>query len=318
MSDGRSVTIVTQTSVRPEAAEEFSRWQGETSACIAKLPGFIEQKVMPPSPPTQVDWVILQRFDGPEAAQRWLNSPERAARIEGASPMLVGNDDVHIVRDDAAGALPAPVSAVISTSVRPGMEADYRAWERRMAAAQAKAPGFQGYRFELPIPNVQDDFLAILRFDDEDNLQAWLDSPVRKQLVSESMEFTEEFHTRIARTGFDHWFAGETPPGGQPPSAWKQNMMVLLMLYPIVFLFGFFIGTPLLGRNLGVPFAVTLFVGNVVSVTMLNWLVPWVNRRFAWWLEPRSAATRARTNVIGFAVVAAIYAVSVIVFWQFF
>ena len=34
---GRSVTIVTQTCVRPERAEDFARWQGETSNFIAKV-----------------------------------------------------------------------------------------------------------------------------------------------------------------------------------------------------------------------------------------------------------------------------------------
>ena len=32
---------------------------------------------MPPNPPVQVDWVILQRFTSLEDAQRWLGSPER-------------------------------------------------------------------------------------------------------------------------------------------------------------------------------------------------------------------------------------------------
>ena len=39
---------------------------------------------MPPNPPLQVDWVILQRFDAIEDAQRWLAShgaPERASRV---------------------------------------------------------------------------------------------------------------------------------------------------------------------------------------------------------------------------------------------
>ena len=63
MSDAAaSVTIVTQTCVRPECADAFARWQGETSAVISSFPGFIEQRLMPPNPPLQVDWVILQRF----------------------------------------------------------------------------------------------------------------------------------------------------------------------------------------------------------------------------------------------------------------
>ena len=173
-----SVTIVTQTAVRPDSAEAFGRWQSETSRVITAFPGFIEQRLLPPDPPVQVDWVILQRFDTIENAQRWLGSNERQTRIEGAAPMLIGRDDVHIVRDDEGGRKPAPVSAVISTRVKPGKDAEYRAWERKIAAAQSKAPGFQGYKFEPPIPGVQDNWLAIVRFDSDANLQAWLKSPV--------------------------------------------------------------------------------------------------------------------------------------------
>ena len=169
---------------------------------------------MPPSPPAQVDWVILQRFASTEAAVAWLNSAQRLKRVEDAAPMLVGSDDVHIVNDGGAGVLPSPVSAVISTRIKPGQEAAYRAWEQRIAAAQSKAKGFQGYRFEPPVPGVQEDWLAILRFDTEANLQAWLDSPERRKLLEDAKPFTEEFHARIARTGFDQWFP--VPAGGRP------------------------------------------------------------------------------------------------------
>jgi antibiotic biosynthesis monooxygenase (ABM) superfamily enzyme len=40
--DKGAVTIVTQTRVRPESADAFARWQGETSKEIAGFPGFIE------------------------------------------------------------------------------------------------------------------------------------------------------------------------------------------------------------------------------------------------------------------------------------
>ena len=112
-----TVSIITQTCVRPERGEDFARWQAQTSDLIARFPGFVEQRLLPPNPPLQVDWVILQRFGTLEEAQRWLGSSERQTRIEGAAPMLVGRDDVHIVRDDEGGIKPAPVSAVISSRV---------------------------------------------------------------------------------------------------------------------------------------------------------------------------------------------------------
>ena len=309
-----SVTIVTQTCVRPQSAEAFARWQEETSAVVAKFPGFIKQTVMPPSPPAQVDWVILQRFASSQAAVAWLNSDERQQRITGVAPMLVGRDDIHIVNDGGVGVMPSPVSAVISTRIKPGQEAAYRAWEQRIAAAQSKAPGFQGYRFEPPVPGVQDDWLAILRFDTEANLQSWLDSPERKKLLRDAETFTEEFHARIARTGFDQWFP-VAAPGASRPAAWKQNMLVLLLLYPIVFLFGLLVQNPLLSVRAGLPFAVALFIGNMVSVVLLDYLVPWTSTRFAWWLEP-AGPNRRWIEIGGAALVIALYALMVLVFWR--
>jgi uncharacterized protein len=308
-----TVTVVTQTRVRPESAERFARWQQETSAVVARFPGFIEQTVMPPSPPAQVDWVILERFASADTALAWLNSEQRLERIDCAASMLVGRDDINIVHDGGAGVLPSPVSAVISTRIKPGQESAYRAWEQRIAAAQSKAPGFQGYRFEPPVPGVQDNWLAILRFDTEANLQAWLESPERHKLLQEATPFTEEFHARIVRSGFDQWFTTAATGAAAPP-VWKMNMLVLLMLYPVVFLFGYFVQTPFL-TNRDLPFAIALFIGNVVSVVLLTYLVPWSSERFSWWLQP---ARRRWIDIAGTAVLVALYAVMVLAFWRLF
>jgi antibiotic biosynthesis monooxygenase (ABM) superfamily enzyme len=311
----RRVTIVTQTQVRPEAGDAFARWQEETSKVISGFEGFIEQAVMPPAPPQQVDWVILQRFASKEAAASWLQSTERQKRLQGAASMLVGRDDVHLVQDGGAGALPAPVSVVISTRIKPGAEAAYRLWEQRIAAAQSKAEGIQGYRFEPPIPGVQDDFLAILRFDTQAHLQAWLDSPERQKLLEEASAFTQEFHTRIARTGFDQWFPAKA--GAAPAPAWKMNMLTLLLLYPVVFLFGALVQTPLLIGRLGLPFAIALFIGNVAGIILLNYLVPWTSQRFDWWLYPAGQNQR-RIELAGTALIVALYGVSMIAFTHYF
>jgi len=312
LASDAAVTLVTQTRVREGMTEEFGRWQSAISAAAAEFPGFITQSVLPPNPPLQVDWVIQQRFANVEAASAWLRSERRARLLDAGQPMLAGPDDVHLVRDTAAGARPAPVSAVISSRIRPGQEAAFRAWEQRIATAQAQSPGFQGYRFEPPIPGVQDDWLAILRFDTEDNLQSWLESPERKKLLKEAAPFLEEFHARVVRTGFEQWF-----PAGDDrvtaPAAWKQNMIVLLLLYPVVFLFGLLVQTPLLMGRAGLPFWLALFIGNAASVLLLNWLVPWTSRGFGWWLAPPRDAG-GRINVVGAMLIMAFYAASLLVF----
>ena len=308
------VTIVTQTRVREGMAEPFARWQSTISASVAESPGFITQSVLPPNPPLQPDWVIQQRFESVEAASAWLRSERRAALLDEAQPMLVGPDDVHVVRDADSGARNAPVSVVIASRVRPGQEAAFRAWERRISAAQAKSPGFQGYRVEPPIVGVQEDWLAILRFDSERNLQVWLDSPARKKLLEEAAPFLEEFHTRVVHTGFEQWFIAAD--SDSMPSAWKQNMLVLLLLYPVVFLFGAFVQTPLLMGKAALPFWLALFIGNIVSVLLLSWLVPWVSRRFTWWLKPGTESAGV-TNIAGAALILLFYAACLLVFAHF-
>jgi antibiotic biosynthesis monooxygenase (ABM) superfamily enzyme len=309
-----TVSIVTQTTVRPERAEDFARWQGETSTVISTFPGFVEQRLMPPNPPVQLDWVILQRFNTVEDAQRWLTSNDRQTRLEGAAPMLIGRDDVHIVHDDQGGIKPAPVSAVISTKVLPGKELEYRAWERKMSAAQTKAPGLQGYRFEPPVPGVQDDFVAILRFDSEENLQAWMDSPIRQKLVDEAAPLTVEFHTRMARTGFEQWFRDVGGPGSSAPPVWKMDFLVLLMLYPVVFLWSIWFGIPFLAAKFHMNFAIALFLGNIFSVGLTGFMVPWVANKFSWWLAPSANGT-TKPNLLGTGIILALYAAMVVVFY---
>jgi antibiotic biosynthesis monooxygenase (ABM) superfamily enzyme len=267
---------------------------------------------MPPNPPTQVDWVILQRFSSADTAIDWLRSDLRQQLLAEAEHLLVGAHDVHLLRDSAAGVVPAPVSAVITTRLKPGAEGAYRAWEQRIAKAQARSPGFQGYRFEPPMPGVQDDWLAILGFDSERNLQSWLDSPERQVLLREAEALVEEFHARVVRTGFEQWFADNNDRAIAPP-AWKQNMVVLLMLYPVVFLFGLYVQTPLLIGWAGLPFWAALFLGNVASVLLLNWLVPWASRALSWWLNPLTQH-RLRVDLGGAVFVAALYAVCLYAF----
>jgi uncharacterized protein len=223
--------------------------------------------------------------------------------------MLIGQDDIHLVAGDAAQP-PQAVSAVISMRIAPGQEAAYREWAQRIAAAQAQYPGFQGFRLNPPVPGVQDDWVAVLQFDNEADLNAWLTSPERQQLLDEAKGFSTETHYRTIRSGFEQWFPIS---GAARPAVWKQNMLTLLGLYPVAYLFGILVQTPILMRQLGMPFWLALFIGNIVGIIILTWLVPWISGRFSWWLEPAGSATERR-DLRGIAIVVALYALLLLVF----
>jgi hypothetical protein len=73
------------------------------------------------------------------------------------------------------------------------------------------------------------DVEEILKFDSEANLQTWLNSTERNNLLEQAAAFTDEYHIRIVRMGFDQWFEVGVAGASSPP-AWKQNTIVLLIL----------------------------------------------------------------------------------------
>jgi hypothetical protein len=92
-----------------------------------------------------------------------------------------------------------------------------------------------------------------------------------------------------------------------------MNMLVLLMLYPVVFLFGAWVQTPFLMGKAELPFWLALFIGNIVSVLLLNWLAPTVSRSFGWWLAPARDAGKW-TSLAGAALILMLYAVWLFLF----
>jgi antibiotic biosynthesis monooxygenase (ABM) superfamily enzyme len=84
-------------------------------------------------------------------------------------------------------------------------------------------------------------------------------------------------------------------------------MIVLLVLYPIVGILDRFLSP----RLTSLPVAVSIFVGNVVSVALLTWLLmPGANRAFDFWLR----SPGRRDEIRGVVLVLAGYAVAIAVF----
>lgn len=316
--DAAPVAVVTQTRVLPGRAQDFERWLDRMEIAVERADGNLDHAVIEPTPPLQLDWVVVQRFAGLDAARAWLGSADRHQLLDEVQPLLAGHLDVHLFTEGTQRPS-AAASAVIATRVPPGQEEAFLRWHRRIAAAQARFPGYEGYRLEPPIPGLQDDWVAILRYDSEEHLAAWLASPTRQALLREGEAFAEEADVHTVRSGFDTWFAfgpasadgaaGAGAAGAASP-VWKQNMLVLLVLYPVVFAFGELVHTPLLIDN-GVPFWLALFIGNAVSVALLGWLlIPRVSRLLGWWLTPPPEPDGRRLTWAGAALVLALYAVT--------
>jgi antibiotic biosynthesis monooxygenase (ABM) superfamily enzyme len=305
-----SATLVTQTKIREGREGEFAAWQDRMSALIAEAPGFVSQEIIPADPPLQSDWTIIQRFASREDASAWLASERRAQMLEEVNDLLEGDDAISVM-EQAAQARKGS-TAVIRTTIAPGQEAAYRAWQKEVDAAQSKLPGFVGCAVQEPIPGVQDKWVTMLAFDTAAHLDAWLGSDTRADLLRKAEGVVAVDEVRRVESGFQGWFDFERPEGAGPPPAWKFNYLVLLGLYPIVMLEIMFLNPKMAWMN---NVAFSNLIGNIISVGILGWpVVAILGKVMGWWIQPAPGASK-RTDLKGAIIMLAALAVLVVGFY---
>ncbi len=123
----------------------------------------------------------------------------------------------------------------------------------------------------------------------------------------------ESYRARQVRTSFEGWFRLDSTTAGSPTAGWKQTMVVLLVLYPTVFLLNTYVVSEIMGDEAEIW--LSLFVGNVLSVALMGFIIMPIITRYVlgWWLNPPPTAKSARTWA-GIAFVLAVYGLSL---WLF-
>jgi len=300
-----SVALVIQTRVAEDGVSAYVAWQSRVGEILQGRPGFLSQEVTAPSPPGQPDWIVVQRFAAAHDARVWMQSEELRTLLKEVSGHFVGPDERFLLSEAQTRSL--PVSALVTCQVDPAAEDAFRAWEGRIFRAEVKAPGFVGHKLNPPVPGLQENWVIVVSFDTEENLQGWLDSPERAALLEEGQQYREQLQIRRTNQGFALWARGPDPPPPGPLWVFKSNLIVLLVLYPTVYLWGYLVGSPLID-GLGAPPWLSLFLGNLASTQLLGWFfVPWALKRFEPWMRPTHSASR---EVAGWAILLALYALS--------
>ena len=110
------------------------------------------------------------------------------------------------------------------------------------------------------------------------------------------------------RTGFDQWF--DVP--GAAAVGWNQNMVVLMVLYPLVFLLNEWLQPILVG--IFPPLWLFLFINNAVSVVLLSLILP---RGYPATAGGSALPCDGKRDLAGVALVIFIYALWLIAFWQY-
>jgi len=284
-------TVMAMQKVRPEKTADFLAAQEKISDAMRRAPEFLGKELIRPAPGLQEEWVSVFRFASTEALQRWLASDERRRMLAELEACAEGEGRLQVVAGDDAET--PPVAVVFSHRVNAGCEEGFVAWRDEVLQAMARWPGFLGVDVFDARPGLQEEWVLIARFESAASLEAWMTSAERAACVSRLEPLIEGYTAQPLSNGLGGWFAfDDAPVAPVEPPRWKQILMVTLGLYPTVMTIALFID-PWLGRWL--PFPAQMVIGNLLCVSLLTWpIMPWLNRRFGRWLDPRRPAGWAR------------------------
>ncbi|MGP8099920.1 MAG: hypothetical protein ACLQHL_03995 [Candidatus Cybelea sp.] len=282
--DSGNANLVLCARVRPDKESEFAQWHVRWQTAVLAAPGALSFEYRPPAPPDQEEAIALASFDSMDSLRRWRHGDESRFLITQAVPLVEGGIVMQLAGQAAAGYIPQhSATELIITQIKPGKEEAYRAFAERIQKAQEAFPGYVG-SFVQPPHQKEPGWTTVFRFDTEENLERWLRSPRRAELLKESEDLTHGFVAQRMDTSFPGWVPND-PATGKPPSIWKTACLVLLTLFPVVMLELKFL-TPNL-RTLN-P-ALGTFFGNAISVALTTWpLMPLAVRAFHAWLFPEN------------------------------
>lgn len=177
------------------------------------------------------------------------------------------------------------VTLVVKHRIKPGLEADYEAWLRRIVRIAGERPGHLGVDV---VRGKQDGlalFTCVLRYRSTDDLERWLDSPQRKALIDEAAPMLADGDQTEIGAANEFWFTPLADSAAKPPR-WKQAVVTLCVILPLTLLVPIVWGPVLRLHPLLSNYVVsTLLVTVTIVVLVVYLLMPAATRLFAPWLE---------------------------------
>lgn len=308
----KPVAVVVKVRLREGIDQAFSAWHARMCTVTSQLPGFISAEVNAPAAAEPPVWRIVQRFRTEDHLSGWLESEQYRQLMLEAEWFADKNQTGGLIEERGAeNSDEATVTEVVTTYVRPDRAREYMEWAAKTHRAEAQFPGYRGGFLQPPASSDQGYWTTLVRFSSPEQLDAWLNSPEREELLREHKALVSSWSQHRVPTSFAGWFPQDQASSSSLPR-WKQSMVVIMMLFPIVMLELRFL-TPLTN---GLKPALGTFIGNVLSVVLLAWpFMPMAIRGLNWWLVPGEDRP-SWTPLRGALVVLAIYAVEIAFFWR--
>lgn len=320
MPAGPSILTVTYP-VRPDQEHSFREWLATLNQSAFAASGFLGMGTdTRQERPTEIEWSITYKFETDGERDAWRSSTPRVkAHAEGGGLLTSAPQETLGLEEGRARSL-----MVVRSHILPEREAQWHAAQAKFQAAVSKFPGFDGVDVFKPATG-SDVWTTVLSFRTQQDLDRWEASPERRALLVEfAMDRDDE--VIAAPSAYGQWFSSSATAGANSPT-WKQAMVALLVLFPLVTLYDMTLGNAAGGGlkvdghfvfgGLGLPFPFVVFLGNVVGTILLSWvLMPVVIRAFDWWLNPFATAAQTLRGTVLLVIAYAVEVAAAIFIYQ--
>jgi len=194
-------------------------------------------------------------------------------------------------------------SLVVEHIVTKAKSKAFERWYKTLIQAASRHPGFVRADLNPPLP-CEDDVVkwhSIVHFNSPENLNSWVSSSARKQIVENGQTILRAYRFKSFTTGLEGWFSERNREGEQSglgPPVWKQILSVVFGLYPLVMVrIKLFPGTGVIGD--WSPSAAMLLATLVTSAILAIAIMPTLTRLMGFWLYPAYRESRWKADVLG-------------------
>lgn len=185
------------------------------------------------------------------------------------------------------------ITLVISEVVETSRLQEYEAWTKGINHAAQQFEGFLGVEIIRPRDHDYPEYVVIVKFDTYGHLRQWLTSPIYQNRMAESDKFISMRSQQQLPGGLEQWFT--LPQNSRQvrsqPAYYKQVVMGVLAVYPLILLANVLLGSFLTG----LPPLLGLFISVIFVSALLTYpVMPLLSRLLNVWLYPPSQKSITR------------------------
>ena len=177
-----------------------------------------------------------------------------------------------------------PVTMMFSDRVKRDKVSAYEGWLRGIHNDAKKFNGFLDVNFISPNDSNSPEYITIIKFDNQKNINAWMNSVTHAKWLVKLPGLIDHSADMQQASGLELWFSRpKNLVSAKPPPFWKQVVLSVSIVYPLIMILNFAL-KPITGN---LPSLLSLFISVAILSSLLTYpIMPVATKLLRNWLYP--------------------------------